>query len=154
EVAGSSSVCIAILAECGALVGAALRRSPVLAGGANPLQFPGVRDWVSLTTERSSDRHVALIAGIASKTPPPSLQPMLRPLAPGTSSTGHFHAAIFPYRPLPRGELKLRSAVTSLLDADSAQGLLHLLCDDRPIQGIGQSELFRGACWIGRVTET
>jgi len=154
EIAGSETVCLTILAECGTLVGAALRRSPGLAGGANPLQFPGVRDWVSLTTERTTDRHVALITGLASKSPATALLPLLRPLAREGGLAGHFHAGIFPYRPLPRGELKLGESVRSLLETDSAQGLLHLLCDDRPYEALGQSELIRGACWLSAAVPT
>jgi hypothetical protein len=31
------------------------------------------------------------------------------------------------------------------------QGILHLLNDDREILGVGQSELTRGVCWLGRI---
>jgi hypothetical protein len=107
-----------------------------------------------LTTERTTDRHVALITGIVSKGSNVPFASMLRPLTRDSATSGHFHAAIFAYRPLARGDLKLREAVTSLMNTDSAKALLHLLCDDRPFEGIGQSELFRGACWVGRVAET
>jgi anti-anti-sigma factor len=154
EITNSQTVCLCVLAECGAIVGASLRQSPALAAGGKPLLFPQVREWISLTTDRASDRHVTLITGVASKGEAGSLAPLLRRVAPGSEVTGHFHAAIFPYAPLPRGELQLQAAVASLMNTQSAQGLLHLLCDDRPFDGAGDSELFRGACWVGRATES
>jgi hypothetical protein len=30
---------------------------------------------------------------------------------------------------------------------------LHLLTDDREYEGLGQSDLMRGACWIGPIAE-
>jgi len=66
---------------------------------------------------------------------------------------GHFHAALFPYRPVQRGELNLDKVIGGLLATDSAQTLLHLLADDRQFEGIGQSEFMRGACWVGPIAE-
>jgi hypothetical protein len=74
-------------------------------------------------------------------------------LAPNAGAHGHFHAALFPYRPVQRGELRLEQAVGGLLEGGSMQTLLHLLADDRPFEGVGQSELMRGACWIGPIAE-
>jgi len=78
----------------------------------------------------------------------------LRPLAGGAVS-GHFHAAAFSHRPLPRGPLELQPTVAGLFETEAPRGLLHLLYDDRPITGLGESELWRGALWaapIGAVT--
>ena len=54
---------------------------------------------------------------------------------------------------MQRGELVLNKAIGGLLAADTVQTLLHLLTDDRPFEGVGQSELMRGACWIGPIAE-
>ena len=43
----------------------------------------------------------------------------------------------------------MRTAVRSLFDAGGLQGVVHLLADDRETAGAGESELLRGACWVG-----
>jgi hypothetical protein len=153
EISGASAAGFAILTETTGLVGASLRRSPGRADARSPLAFPGVRDWLSFTTERTNERNLALIVGIAVREPLPQVAPFVRLLAQNARVHGHFHAAIFPYRPVQRGELLLDTAISSLLTTDSAQTMLHLLADDRQFEGVGQSEFMRGACWIGPVTE-
>jgi hypothetical protein len=37
------------------------------------------------------------------------------------------------------------------LEGDALRGLLHLVNDDRPLIGRGQSEFVRGVCWAGPV---
>ena len=81
------------------------------------------------------------------------MAPFVRRLSRDAGLHGHFHAALFPYRPVQRGELQLERAIGELMAADSAQTLLHLLTDDREFEGLGQSELMRGACWIGPIAE-
>jgi len=153
EISGADAAGIAMLTESAGLVGAALRRSPGRADATSPLAFPGVRDWLSFTTERTHERNLALIVGIAVREPVAQVAPFVRRLAPGAGAQGHFHAALFPYRPVQRGELKLDEAMGGLLGADSVQTLLHLLADDRQFEGLGQSEFMRGACWIGPIAE-
>ena len=153
EISGANAAGVAILTESAGLVGAALRRSPGRADASSPLAFPGVRDWLSFTTERTTERNLALIVGIVVRDPLPQVKPFVRLLAQSAGVHGHFHAAIFPYRPVQRGELVLDKAIRSLLAADSAQTLLHLLADDRPFEGVGQSEFMRGACWMGPIVE-
>jgi anti-anti-sigma factor len=153
EISNANAAGFAILTETAGLVGASLRRSPGRADAASPLAFPGVRDWLSFTTERTNERNLALIVGIAVREPLPQVAPFVRQLAPGGGTQGHFHAALFPYRPVQRGELQLDKAIGGLLTADSVQTLLHLLADDRPFEGVGQSEFMRGACWIGPIAE-
>lgn len=150
----ADSVAIAMIAEAGGLVGAALRKSPAkIAKGEAPLAFPGVRDWLSFTAERAYERTLCLVVGIASRSEPPAFKPILRPIGPGTTATGHFHAAVFPYRPLQRGELNLRTAVNGLFITDPIQTILHLLPDDRDFNGVGQSEFMRGAIWVGPISD-
>ena len=139
-----------ILAESAGLVGATLRQSPALAGGRSPWEFPAIRDWLSFTTERTDERSVILITGFAVRTPSPAAAPFLRPLGSTAAPLpAHCHAAVFPYRPLPKGRLDLMESVTSLLGTDSAQTVLHLMSDDRPFEGLGETDLMRGACWVG-----
>ena len=56
---------------------------------------------------------------------------------------------MFPYRPLPKGNLNLKESVAGLLATESAQTVLHLLADEREFEGVGQTDLMRGACWAG-----
>src|SRR6266496_1810593 len=126
ELTGANSAGFAILAESAGLVGAALRRSPGRADAKSPLAFPGVRDWLSFTTERTNERNLALIVGIAVREPTAPVAPFVRALASGARVQGHFHAAVFPYRPVQRGELVLDKAIGSLLATDTLQALLHL----------------------------
>jgi hypothetical protein len=78
---------------------------------------------------------------------------MLRPLGKGPDLKGHFHAAAFSYRPVKKGRLELKPMVATLFEAETLQGVLHLLGDDREIEGCGESEFVRGACWIGPIGE-
>ncbi len=151
EIAGAPAVGVVMLAESAGLVGAALRRSPGLAEAKSPLTFPGVRDWLSFTTERTNEQNLVLMVGIAVREPPAHVAAFVRPVAAGTQVHGHFHAAIFPYRPVQRGELQLEKAVTGLIASSSAQTLLHLLADNREFEGVGESEFMRGACWIAPI---
>jgi anti-anti-sigma factor len=153
DISGADAAGFAILAESAGLVGASLRRSPGRADAGPPLAFPGVRDWLSFTTERTNERNLALIVGVAVRELPPQLGPFVRRLAPNVRAQGHFHAALFPYRPVQRGELALDKTISDLLASESAQTLLHLLADDREFEGVGQSEFMRGACWVGSIAE-
>jgi len=153
EISGATAAGFGILTESAGLVGAALRRSPGRGDATSPLAFPGVRDWLSFTTERTNERNLALIVGIAVREPTPLVAPYVRSLGAGARVQGHFHAAVFPYRPVQRGELVLDKAIGSLLATDTLQALLHLLADDRQFEGVGQSEFMRGACWLGPITE-
>jgi len=146
-VAGSPSIGIVIVAESAGLVGAALRRSPAVERAG--FQYPEIRGWLSFSTERLYARSLALVAGVASSDRSAPFASLLRPLGQSADLFGHFHAAAFSYRPLPKGEIDLKSTVTALFEAENLQGVLHLLSDDRQAAGPQQSEFVRGACWIG-----
>jgi len=47
--------------------------------------------------------------------------------------------------------LDVATTVTTLFNEEQLQGILHLLNDHREINGTGESEFFRGACWIGPI---
>ncbi len=137
-----------IVAETAGLVGGTLLRSPDQSAGQSPLAFPEVRDWMNFTTERANERQVALIVGFAEKSPSPDSLPFLRRIGPGTPAQGHFHAAVFPYRPLPKGRLDLAETVPPLLNTGTAITVLHLLADEREFEGVGETDFMRGACWF------
>jgi anti-anti-sigma factor len=154
EIAGTEVAGMVMVAESAGLMGAALRRSPALQASENaPFTHPQIREWLSFTAERAYSRSLALVAGVATGAAPPALAPLVRPLDKESGPAGHFHAAAFSYRPLQKGELDVRTTVATLFEAETLQGVLHLLADSRAIVGAGQSEFIRGACWVGPVAE-
>lgn len=148
DLASIETAAFVILAESAGLVGATLRKSPGL--GSVPQTVPAVRDWLSFTTERVSDKSLALLVGVVSRNPGDA-SAFLRPLHKGSPLHAHIHAAVFPYRPVQRGELPFAGVVAGLLTASSPSALLHLMPDSRPFEGVGESEFSRGACWIGPI---
>jgi anti-anti-sigma factor len=154
EIADTDMLGIVIVAESAGLVGAALRRSPASQATENaPFAHPQVREWLSFTAERAYPRSLILATGVAMRTAHETLIPLVRPLSHGSWPAGHLHAAAFSYRPLQKGVLDMKATVTALFEAESLQGVLHLLNDYRDIAGTGQSEFVRGACWIGPIAE-
>ena len=155
--------CIAIVAESAGLIGAGLRRSPVFVPDAQaPFAFPAMRDWLSFSCERLDAGSTAIVVGVVGSPQhcPPALLPFLRPLGPTHSATespndgpndgpiGHVHGSPFRYRPLPRDAIELQRIVRPFFDGQSAQGVMHLLCDDRVADRIDESAFIRGACWV------
>lgn len=152
-----------IVAESAGLVGAALRRSPassVAATGGQPADLfahPQVREWLSFTPEHVHRRSLALVVGVAARRPLSSaaaeIEPFLRPIGANGDLAGHFHAAVFSYRPLKKRRLNLQETVRSLFESEHASGLLHLVSDFREISGAGESEFASGAAWIAPLAE-
>lgn len=147
-----------MLADCAGLVGAQLRQAPPKAShtGTDRFALPGIREWLTFSAEQIHHHNLALIVGLAAsgpveKTSP--LAPLLRPMTANGELSGHFHAAVFPYRPLKKRILPLQPSVSELFESGSIEDVLHLLRDDRPITGLGESELLGGACWIGPIGE-
>jgi anti-anti-sigma factor len=145
-----------ILADCAGLVGAQLRQAPaqLKRNGSDRFALPAIRDWLSFSAEQIHRHNLVLIAGIAAAGPLDKSSPLaglLRPMEPSGELNGHFHAAVFPYRPLKKRVLPLDPSVTELFDSGAIEDVLHLLRDDRPITGLGESELFGGACWLGSI---
>jgi anti-anti-sigma factor len=148
---------IVMIAESAGLIGAALRRSPVVAGAEGDLfQFPGIRDWLSFTAERSHTRSVVLLAGIGQRGTAGPFASVTRPLSGEPTApvqlAGHFHAAAFSYRPVQKGYVDLKTSIKGLFEGQVLEGVLHLLTDDRVISTGRESELVRGACWIAPIS--
>lgn len=145
---GSKSFAVAIVAESAGLFGVSLRRSPLdAARDSGPLDFPEIRNWLLYNDARVAPQGSAVIAGVVSAEPSPALAPFLRPAGAGLA--GHLHAAAFSYRPLKKGMIGLKKSVAGMLEFESVQTVLHLLCDDRTkSERIGESSLNLGACWI------
>jgi anti-anti-sigma factor len=154
DIADSNTAGLVMVVETATLIGAALAQSPaVFSSDEAPFEYPAIRQWLSFTPEGAHPKALALIVGVASRIEQPALSPLLRPLKPDLSLSGHFHAAAFSYRPIQKGSLVLQDIVGALFDQEKLEGILHLLNDDRPVLGAGQSEFLRGACWIGPIQE-
>jgi len=64
---------------------------------------------------------------------------------------GHIHAAVFPYRPIPKGMLAIHPTVNEILQTDRPTAVFHCIVDDREFDGIGETEVIRGAVWVAPV---
>jgi anti-anti-sigma factor len=153
ELAEAQQAGVVMIAESAGLVGAALRRSPVMAhAGGDVFAFPDVREWLSFTAEPAHTKSVVLLGGVAARAECEELKGWIRPLGALTNLrppvSGHLHAAAFSYRPVPKGKIELKESVRALFEGQSLEGILHLLHDDRGEAGGRESEFVRGACWI------
>lgn len=152
ELADGAPTAIVMMTEVAGLVGAWLRRSP---GGDQPgftTIVPAVRDWMGLSPEHIHEGTSALVVGVVAKEKSAgALAPWLRPLGGRTECVGHFHAAVFSYRPVPLRTVQPRVLVTRYFTQQRAKQVLHLLTDDRGATGAGESEFLRGICWTSPV---
>lgn len=145
---GAGAAAAVVLAEIDGLVGATLARSPGrIREGDRPGEFPAIRDWMAFCGERLHRRSQALVVAFAARDPAPPWLPALAasPFTPGLRL--HAHAVVLPFRPLPQGVLDAGTTVRTAFADCTPLGLLHLLGDDRPVVGLGQSAFTRGACW-------
>jgi hypothetical protein len=153
EMSDAATAGIVMIAESAGLIGVALRQSPTERAAEGGLfHYPETRRWLSYSPERSHARSLAVVAGVASRSASGPLAPMLRSLGPESMATGHFHAAAFSYRPLKKCRIDLKTTIKSVFEAETLQGVLHLLVDDRESTAT-QSEFVRGACWVSRIEE-
>jgi len=155
DISGAQRIGVVMIAESAGLIGAALRRSPVLAASeSNAFEFPRIRDWLSFTAEPAYTKSVVLAAGVAVRGSAGILAPVVRtfPNTSGLPVSGHFHAAAFSYRPVQRGRIDLKASIKSLFEGQTLEGVLHLLSDHRALSGSRQTELVRGACWVAPIS--
>jgi anti-sigma B factor antagonist len=147
DFSSASAIGFVVLAETACTVGISLLKSPAV--GPVDYAVPGVRDWLSFTPERVSEKNLALLVGVAGRDVRDETAAFLRPLRPGSAIHAHVHAAIFNYRPVQQGELPFAGTISNILGASHPKALLHLMTDSRPYDGIGETDLSRGACWMG-----
>ena len=144
-VAATPDFGVVMAAEVFGLVCTMLRRPPTQSDPAR-FEFPAVRDWLSFASEHEYARSSSLVVGFASSAPSDELRPFVRPVSDGF--TGHFHAAVTAFRSLPRGQVGMGELLREVFQPRSVVSVVHLLRDDRPIEGAGESEFHRGACWV------
>ena len=147
ELSAENAIGFVVLAESTSIVGTSLLKSPAL--GPVDYSVPGVRDWLSFTTERISDKHLVLLVGVAGVNLGGEAADFVRPIRPKSPIHAHMHGAVFGYRPVQRGGLPFDGTVSKLVATSNPKALLHLMADCRQYEGVGETELSRGACWIG-----
>jgi anti-anti-sigma factor len=148
-VTGADAVALVCLAEIDGLVGASLARSPgLLAGTDAPGRFPDVREWMTFCGERVHARQSALLVSFAARESATEGQSTLPPLPTLPGVRAHTHAAVLPFRPLKAGEMDVAQTVQMFFASAEPLDLLHLITDDRPVMGLGESAFVRGACWF------
>lgn len=155
ELCRTDAVGLVLIAESVGLMGASLRRSPATEAEAEadaPFAHPQVREWLTFTGERAFRSSTTIVVGVAARREPGPLAAMLRPVGREPQPVGHFHAAAFSHRILPKGQIDLKETVDSLFGSQHLQGVLHLLGDYRVPAGVGESEFVRGACWMAPLT--
>jgi anti-anti-sigma factor len=145
SVAGTNEFGVVMATEVSGLICATLRRSPAQPDPSR-FDFPNVREWLSFMPEHEYARTSSVIAGFVSASPSPSARPFLRPVS--DALLGHFHAAVTAFRSLPRGKIEIAEVLAQAFQPRSVFSVVHLLRDNRPIEGAGESEFQRGACWI------
>lgn len=150
SLAETPSAGIVMAADITGLVCTRLRKPPANGDAVN-FDFPAVRDWLSFTPEREFARFSCLIVGFVSSSPSATLAPFLRPVS--DELHGHFHAVVTAFRSLPRGKLVVNDIVSAWLQPRSVISVVHLLRDTRPMEGAGESEFQRGACWVFPIRE-
>jgi len=143
---------VVMLVEVAGLVGARLRRSPGDPARPVRLSMPEVRDAFSITPERVHEGTVAVVAGVVSRSPDARLAPFLRPVGMSADLVGHFHAAVFEFRPVPLRTVALRPLMTKYFSQQPLRTVMHLLHDDRGAVGAGESGFYRGICWVSPIT--
>ncbi len=146
---GGKAIAFVVAGEIEGLVGCFLIRSPGVLQESRKIGFPEVRDWLSFCSERSYPHQQALIVGVAARTADVSGRKMLSVLPSCPELSAHIHGAVFPYQPLQNGEIELAATVRKIFNGASPLAVMHLVDDDRPVIGLGESALIRGAGWFG-----
>jgi anti-anti-sigma factor len=144
ELAGTAAFGVVMAAEVLGLICTLLRRSPEEPAR---LDFPAVREWLSYLPEHEHSRSSSIVVGVASANASAFLRRVNERL------NGHFHAAVTAFRSLPRGRVEIADVLAQAFQPRSVVSVVHLLRDERPIEGGGESEFLRGACWVFPIGE-
>jgi len=160
-IAATTTIGFIAAGEIEGLVGAALIASPGRLHEQTEVGYPQIKEWLIFSGERVFAREQAVIVGVARKIPEHSGSEENSPVASSSSlmATGrrsirsHMHAAVLPFQMLPNGPIASMAMAARLFGGASPRAVLHLVNDDRPGDGLGESALFQGACWFGAIVE-
>jgi anti-anti-sigma factor len=147
---GSAKFVFLIIAESDGLVGASLNAPPV--NGKPLFEFPGIRENILFTTEPAYPKMLTVALGFYALDPDERIKAYLRPEKPGSSTSVHTHAAVFPFQSLPKNEKSAGKLVLHLFESSPVVDVLHLINDTREITGIGESMFKQGVAWIGKLS--
>lgn len=136
-----------ILAEIDGLVGAHLIQSPGEIMEFKSHNFNELRKYISYTGERAYTGEQALVFGVVSSQHQHQNKTLLVKLNSKPTLSTHAHAIVFPYQPLQNGQLDLKRQIDKFFNGSPPKGLVHLIEDDRPTMGLGESSFTRGAMW-------
>jgi len=146
---GGQTIAFVLIGEIEGLVGCFLIRSPGVLNATRQIGFPEIRDWLSFCGERCYPRQQALIVGLAGQAAQFPENKTLTVLPSFPELATHIHGAVFPYQPLQNGKIELASTIQKLFNGPSPLAVMHLSDDSRPVVGLGESALVRGAGWFG-----
>lgn len=154
RITGFDSFAMVMLAESAGIVGLSLNNQDITTqeDSKNLFGFPQVRESMMFTTEPAYANHITLTIGIVCSPDDPVLNRFTRPLNGNAEKNSHFHTAIFNHHPIKTAQLSLQETLSRLFNTAHLQGVLHLIQDNRPLTGVGESEFKNGICWIGRIT--
>jgi len=145
HVCACDSIGFVMVGEIEGLVGANLIKplGQLAAGGSN--SAIELKDWLSFSGERVFSREQVVITGIAQRSKIAGAG--VFPLASCPELSAHLHAAVFPYQLLPNGCVALADVIPRLFGGPPPRAVLHLLDDNRPGNGLGESALTNAICW-------
>ncbi|WP_462323760.1 STAS domain-containing protein [Desulfoplanes sp.] len=144
---GNKASGFAIMGEIEGVVGGSLTRSPGAIMPGQDIVFPEIRDWLSFCGERIFAHEQALITGVVAPGARVPTSASLPALPSRSDLLLHAHGAVFPYQPLPNGIIELGRSVEKWLDGPPPRAVMHLVDDNRPAVGLGETGLIRGALW-------
>lgn len=137
-------VCIA---EAEGVTGAYLIESPDRIDYQEAGNLTEMKRVLSFCGEKAFAGELALIFGIAVYAEKIRENDLLKVLPSNPAIAMHAHAVLFPYQPLPNGRIDLYSQVEKLFGGPPPKGIMHLVDDNRPVSGLGETTLVRGAMW-------
>ena len=141
-----------LIGEVEGLVGASLIKSPGELEEDKIPPYPKIKEWLSFSGERVYARQQAVIIGVVSGKSGDKEQ-LLPPMGPDAEYFAHVHAAVFPYQVLQNGRIDLFETIGKFFNGPSPLAVLHLVNDSRPVIGLGESALVRGACWFAPISD-
>ncbi len=145
---GAPVVGVVMAAESAGLIGAALEASPLQEFEGDFFAHPGLRDRLSFTPEPEHGGEFVLVAGLAIRgVPGPEWSPFVRIMDAGRALHAHLHAAVFSPAAIPAGRIQPDAFIRQIAGREKVRTLLHLLHDERPGVGAGESRFRNGLIW-------
>jgi len=149
ETCNHKNFAMLMISESSGLVGASIKTSPT--SGMKPFSFPEVRERVKFTTEPAHIKAMVITFGIFSVEPEEKLKKFLRTMNNTGKLLGHVHSAVFTYTPLQKENIDYKETISHLFEESDILDVLHLLNDNREINGVGESSFRSGHCWTTEI---